>query len=126
MEMTVIGRKGLDVLRRRKAPIGKTYTQIDDSDLGRTARSIIHDAAEDFMQGNTHSVHCLYNEFKSAISQRVLLERLLPFEPPETNQVVVDYLYEPSQETVLTALLERAMGDATDFSEPPHRIFFRP
>jgi F-type H+-transporting ATPase subunit gamma len=71
-----------------------------------------------FMQGGTEAVYCLYNEFKSAIAQRLTLERLLPFDPPQQSEIVVDYLYEPTQEDVLTELLSRHL------QVQMHRILF--
>jgi F-type H+-transporting ATPase subunit gamma len=110
VELTVIGRKGVDAFKRRGLTIRNVFVNVDDGNLGRVGREIIHEAVEHFLEGGTKSVYCIYNEFKSAISQRVLLERVLPFEVPETEQIVVDYLYEPSQEAVLGTLLERDMA----------------
>jgi len=53
-------------------------------------------------------VHVLYNEFKSAISQKVVCERFLPFEPSDDHgAIAVDYLYEPSVDAVLGEFLLR-------------------
>ena len=59
------------------------------------------------MARDLDAVYLVYNEFKSAITQKVTIERLLPIEPmvvapPET---AVDFLYEPDQRTILDTLL---------------------
>jgi F-type H+-transporting ATPase subunit gamma len=56
------------------------------------------------------SVYLVYNEFRSVISQRVVLERLLPIPrlTPEAQAAegpAVDYLFEPSPEQLLNILL---------------------
>ena len=110
VELTVVGRKGIDILKRRPCTIRETFTDVYDGPLMDSAVNIIDDIVQDFMQGDTDEVYCLYNEFKSAVQQNVTLERLLPFEPEtpeEENELPLDYLYEPSQEQLFEAILEQ-------------------
>jgi len=58
------------------------------------------------------AVHLVYNEFKSAIQQRVIVERLFPIEALEADGTAASalggsYEYEPDEETLLTALLPK-------------------
>jgi F-type H+-transporting ATPase subunit gamma len=108
VELTVVGRKGADILRRRPLRVRATFTAVQDRPLFEAAAEIIEDAAKDFSAGLAGEVYCLYNEFKSAIAQRVTIERVLPFEAEEEHdRPPVDYLYEPSREAVFDALLHR-------------------
>jgi F-type H+-transporting ATPase subunit gamma len=53
------------------------------------------------------AVYLCYNQFKSAITQEIVVERILPIEPqavPET-ETAVDFIYEPDQATLLATLL---------------------
>ncbi len=118
VELTVIGRKGIEALRRRRTTIRNTYRNVMDDNPFRVAGELIDEQVAAFLQGEFAGVYCIYNEFKSAISQNLTMERLLPFEPPEQGEVVVDYLYEPSQEGVLTELLSRHLHIQM------HRILF--
>ena len=56
-------------------------------------------------------VTVLYNEFKSVIQQRLVVEPLLPIAPATHEEMAeagtTDYLYEPSPEHILDVLLER-------------------
>lgn len=109
VELTVVGKKGVDLLRRRYDRICDTHTNVLDGPLMNAARTIIKGCSEQFAYGDCSEIYCLYNEFKSAISQRVTLEKLLPFEPapvPE-KQATIDYVYEPSPAAVFEALLWR-------------------
>jgi len=132
-ELTVVGRKGIEALKRRPCMIRATFTGVFEGPVMDAAAVIINDIVEDFMAGGTDEVHCVYNEFKSAVQQRVTLERLLPFEPgaasggaeptkdPEEEAAPaapVDYLYEPNQAEVFQALLVRHMHVQM------HRILF--
>src|ERR687897_485349 len=65
------------------------------------ARAIAKEAIEAFTGGAVDSVYLVYNEFKSVMNQRVVVERLLPIprgtfstEAEQPQEAVVDYLYE--------------------------------
>jgi F-type H+-transporting ATPase subunit gamma len=67
-------------------------------------------AIAEFTSGTASSVDLVYNEFKSVMTQRVVVDRLLPIPRLETEQPAdasVDYLYEPAPETIFQELLPR-------------------
>lgn len=108
--VSVVGRKGYDLLNRRGVPIARQHVQIQDDSMLEEARAIVEKSAEDFVHGEVGEVHCVYNEFKSAISQQVVVEQLLPFEPTREKSDLkqpVDYVYEPDVATVFEQLLVR-------------------
>jgi F-type H+-transporting ATPase subunit gamma len=106
---TVVGKKGVELLRRRDVDIADSHTGVLDGSLMEAGRNIVDGFSQPFAAGEYGEVYCLYNAFKSAISQQVTLERLLPFEPAEVpeGELAVDYVYEPSQAAVFEALLQR-------------------
>lgn len=108
VELTVAGRKGVEALRRRPCTIRATHIGAYEKFSVNAASRIIDDVVAEFVNGNTSEVYCLYNEFKSAISQRVTLERMLPYEPPEQDSASeINYIYEPNAREILFALLVR-------------------
>jgi F-type H+-transporting ATPase subunit gamma len=119
VELTVVGRKGIEALRRRSHALTETFTDVHDENPLRKAGEIIDGVTANYAKGETDEVYCLYNEFKSAISQRVTLERFLPFEPADDGgEVIIDYLYEPSAPAVLDALLNKHL------QVQMHRVLF--
>jgi len=75
-------------------------------------------AIDDYVAGRIDAVYAIYNEFKSAIQQRVVVERLLPIDwvveiadvkdvEHTIEQMPGGYLYEPSEADVLEQLLHR-------------------
>src|SRR5262245_26373991 len=114
----LVGRRGRDYFGRRGFDV--RYEQIN---LFATLRfedavAIAHSAIEAFSQGEVDSVYLVYNEFKSVLVQRVVIERLLPIprgafsgepgkeaEAPEPGRVVIDYLYEPAAPQLFSGLL---------------------
>ncbi len=106
--LTVVGRKGLEALKRHPVTIRNNFTGLADDPLS-LSKNIIDDIAKDFVEGRTGEVYCVYNEFKSAVQQNVTVERLLPFqaEAQDDAPAELDYIYEPSQEEVFGSLLLR-------------------
>lgn len=111
VELLVIGRKGIEAFRRRALEMRATWRNVLDGNTMRTAGEIVGSAIQDYARGDVEGVYCLYNEFKSAISQRVALERLLPFEPSDDGGVApIDYVYEPEAPELLEQLLSRHLA----------------
>jgi F-type H+-transporting ATPase subunit gamma len=74
------------------------------------AQAVAARAIEEFTAGRVSSVYLVYNEFKSVMTQRVALERLLPIARLEETPGAgpgVDYLYEPSAEAIISELLPK-------------------
>jgi len=60
-----------------------------------------------FLEDKVDAVYLVYNEFKSAISQKVVVKQLLPVKPQPlpANAAPVDYIYEPNRKAVLDRVL---------------------
>ena len=75
------------------------------------AEVIAAPAVADFIAGKVDSVHIVYNEFKSVIQQKLVIEQLLPLAPVEsaesTKAEVGEYIYEPSAERIFSVLLQQ-------------------
>jgi F-type H+-transporting ATPase subunit gamma len=109
MEVSTIGKKGRDYLRARRVEIRKDFTGVH-SQLGfEKAREIAQEYAERYLAGEVDAVFLCYNEFKSAISQKVTLKQLLPVEtgPAGDAAAGVDFLYEPARARLLEDLVPR-------------------
>jgi F-type H+-transporting ATPase subunit gamma len=108
--LVLIGRKVRDFYRRRpEAAIRAEHVNLFDKLTFRHAAEIARDAVAAFTGGEADEVSLVYNEFRSAASQRVAVERLLPIRPPTPDETAcgVDVLFEPSPEAVLARLLPR-------------------
>jgi len=118
IEFMAIGRKGRDFFRNRHATITSEFLgltgkgRVEFSEALEVARSIIKQYTEDT---EIDKVFVIYNEFKSVLSQRVVLEQLLPVararageEEPEAKAAnLVDYIYEQPPEQMFSTLLPR-------------------
>ena len=118
ISLRILGRKGTQYFTRRKANIASTDAAATN---GATALTIARETAtrivDDFLAGRVDRVYVVYNEFKSAISQGVVVRQVLPVVPEEVKAVethgkadhaepvAVDYAYEPSKEVLLSSLV---------------------
>jgi F-type H+-transporting ATPase subunit gamma len=106
----LIGRKGRDFFRRRGFDVRYEAVGIFQRMTFGEAVDIADAAIEEFTSGRASSVYLVYNEFKSVMSQRIVVERLLPIPRLESDAVAgatVDYLYEPRPEEIFRDLLPR-------------------
>ena len=111
-----VGRKGRDGLRRDYAPL------IHDSltEIGR--RQVSFDEARDiaerilvlYQAGRFDVATIIYNRFRSAMTQVVTGQRLIPFQAAATSEEVAlggaIYEFEPSEEEILAELLPKNLA----------------
>jgi len=105
----LIGRKGRDFFRRRGFEVRYEAAGIFQRLSFNDAAAIADAAIEDFTSGAASSVYLVYNEFKSVMSQRLVVERLLPIPrlDGEATGPATEYKYEPAPETLFKELLPR-------------------
>jgi F-type H+-transporting ATPase subunit gamma len=112
-ELVTIGRKGRDFFRRRKVDIAHEYINVtaqavDHEEAARIARELMNMFTSE--DSTVDRVFVLYNEFKSVLSQRVVVKQLLPIGAEvfgETQEGGVDYLYEQPPSELFARLLPR-------------------
>ena len=106
LEMVAIGRKGRDFFRKRGVNIRADHVGILANPRFDDAAAIARDAIERFRAGELDALYVLNNEFKSMVSQRLSVERLLPVEIPPQPEAV-DYIFEQPPNQMLEAILPR-------------------
>jgi F-type H+-transporting ATPase subunit gamma len=111
IQLTLVGRKGADHFRRRRADIADRYIGILARPAEELAAEIAQQLMSRFVNGEADAVYILYSSFRSALSQVPTLQKLLPValdDPKETEpQQMTEYLYEPGIEELLASLLPK-------------------
>jgi F-type H+-transporting ATPase subunit gamma len=109
IHLVLIGRKGADYFRRRRARIADRHLNVLATPVEELAAEIAGKVIDRFVKGETDAVYILYSHFRSALSQVPTLERLLPVAIAETEDPaqLTEYLYEPSVEALLASLLPK-------------------
>jgi F-type H+-transporting ATPase subunit gamma len=105
-----VGRKGRDFFRRREASITSDYVNFFNKlDYGH-AKDIAKTVTELYSESRIDAVYIVYNEFKSAIQQRVTMEKLLPLghvDLGSTSDTPSEYIFEQPPQQVFDRLLPR-------------------
>ncbi|MDQ3802825.1 MAG: ATP synthase F1 subunit gamma [Acidobacteriota bacterium] len=122
VEFLAVGRRGYDFFRRRPVKIVGEYIgltakgRIEHAEALEIARDVMRRFAED---EGLDKVFVLFNEFRSVISQRVVVEQILPVSRAEDEgeagaaaetpggQTFVDYIYEQPPGELFSHLLPR-------------------
>jgi len=110
VSLGLVGRKGRDFFKRRGFDVRYEAIGIFQRLTFAHATEIADTAIKAFTSGEVSSVYLVYNEFKSVMTQRLVVERLLPIprlEPAKNAGPSIDYLYEPSAEEIFEDLLPR-------------------
>ena len=131
----LVGRKARDFFRRRGVTIQAEHVGIFSHLSGKDARAVTEPAIEAFVSGQVDAVYIVYNEFKSVMTQRTVVEQLLPVPRAALDAAMagaadtkrtsagynedydrdgridptskIDYLYEPDAATIFNELLPR-------------------
>jgi len=106
----LVGRRGRDYFARRGFEVLLEEINLFASLRFDHAKVIATAAIDAFVDGRVDSVHLAYNEFKSVLQQKVVVEPLLPiprgaFGAPADAGEGIDYLYEPAPDELFKHLL---------------------
>jgi F-type H+-transporting ATPase subunit gamma len=109
----LVGRKGRDYFGRRGFEVLYEAVGLFQRLRYADAEAIARMAIEAFVSGRVDRVMLIYNEFKSVMSQRVVVDQMLPIVSADvdggavTVENQIDYLYEPSPQDIFNQLLPR-------------------
>ena len=106
--LSVVGRKARDYYRRRNWQF-KTEMLNPGTTSFSQAESIVRPVIDRYVEGEIDAVYVAYTEFQSAMTQNVVVKRLLPLEPKplDADEIPVEYIYEPSEDALLAEIIPR-------------------
>ena len=113
VELVLIGRKSRDYFRRRPVKIAREHVNIFARLNYHHAQEISSEVISSYSQEAADGVFLIYNAFKSVLSQRVMVEQLLPladFQPSAGSSDTfssVDYIYEQPPQEIYASLLPK-------------------
>ena len=106
----IVGRKARDYYKRRGIGMRKTWTGIAGKISYANAQEIAAEIIENYTNETTDEVVLIFNEFKSAIAQQVVISRLLPLAPiqaAEETLPIYNFIYEPSKQEIFSRLVPK-------------------
>jgi F-type H+-transporting ATPase subunit gamma len=112
IEVSPLGRKGIGHFQRREVPSAVDLSALDPNTPIESAPKVAAELVRMFTAGEVDEVYLVFNEFKSALTQEVVFQRLLPLSTDgidgaseEATGPDRENLYEPDEKTLLRAIL---------------------
>lgn len=115
-----VGKKGCDHFSRRNYKISGQYPGFFSNLKFQAASSLVSELKNRFLNNEIDKVLVVYNEFRSVMQQKVVVEQLLPVPQiaRETNtakeekklHAVVDFIYEPNEAAIINTLLPKHLN----------------
>jgi F-type H+-transporting ATPase subunit gamma len=112
VEFATCGRKSREYIQRRGGKVANDFAKIYDGLDIEKARVVAEWIVPRYLKGDYDAVYVIFNEFKSAITQLLRVDRLLPLPAPKVaakvaadGSVPTEFLYEPDASSLLERLV---------------------
>jgi len=113
VSVLTIGRKGTEFFSKRGYTMISTHDSVFDSLTYENVSVIASSVMNAFADKKFDRVDIVYNQFKNAVVQRVVVEQFLPVEEPAKTDVVAksntDYIFLPSKEEIVEELIPKSL-----------------
>ena len=112
VSIVAIGKKAQEFYQRRKYNVignnNDVYLDLNFQNVSKITESIM----DGFLKGQYDRVELVYNQFRDAAVQILVVEQLLPVpktekNPEDKNATQIDYILEPSQEEIVAELIPK-------------------
>jgi F-type H+-transporting ATPase subunit gamma len=109
LTLNCVGRKGRDFFRKGSLPLAheavNIFARLDYSHAKQIAATLM----EEFSNKEVDAVYLVYNEFKSVIQQRIVVEQLLPIQKLAASEKanLIDYIYEQPAGEIFSSLIPK-------------------
>lgn len=118
MDVTLafVGRKGFEYFRGKKEiPMGQYFSEVTGKVSFAQARKLSGALIQEYESGAFEEIHVIYNEFKNAVSQKVVVDQFLPLDlsaaagtsGAETAGLLI---VKPTSQEVFTRLVEKSFS----------------
>jgi F-type H+-transporting ATPase subunit gamma len=109
LAVVTVGRKGRDAMRRAGVPIDAHFPGYGDKPKFADVIPLARLISDDFLAAKYGRIDLVYSRFVSTLSQKPVLDQLLPIEPTEDTEGIPgnQFIFEPSPRAVLEQLLPR-------------------
>jgi len=112
VQIQIVGKKARDFFRARKVDIEKEWQGIGAGFSFENALETAQQILQGYLDGEFSNYYIAYNGFKSAISQEIRIQKILPldFGPAEEGSGIFPIIFEPSAERLFEEILPRYLA----------------
>lgn len=107
VKVLFVGKKGYDFFKNRNTDILEKYTSFGGKFTYDDAITIGQLVTDKFLSEELDELYVIYNAFVSTSSQVPTVKKILPLEVEETDETLVEYIYEPKPELLLNEIMPR-------------------
>ncbi|MCX6235411.1 MAG: ATP synthase F1 subunit gamma [Bacteroidetes bacterium] len=109
-----IGKYATDFYRKNKYPVVESFDPVFDDLSFENVSKITRLLMNDYTAGKYDRIDIIYNQFKNASVQKLVIEQFLPVETighqkDGGNIPVNDYIFEPSREQTVTEIIPKSL-----------------
>lgn len=105
VDIICIGKKGFDFFKTHSKKVIDSYINLFNEMNFSVSKDVAEKILNLYLQEDYIKIDVLYNEFKSAIQQDIIVKQLLPIIPIESEDISkLDFLYEPDEDTIIEEL----------------------
>lgn len=110
-QLYCIGKKGSDFFSKRNYDVEKIFPDVFTSLNYTSAQKVSDELAAGYLKGDFDKVILIFNEFKSLIQQKIVVDQFLPIpvQKAQADEVTADinYIYEPDQKSIFNYLIPK-------------------
>jgi len=110
-QLYCLGKKGSDYFGRRNYNVAASYPGIFSQINYSVAQKLVDEIIPKYLDGSIDKVIIIFNEFKSIIQQKIVVEQFLPItsgeEKANDKHEVANYIYEPDQKAIFNYLIPK-------------------
>ncbi len=113
VKLYCLGKKGNDHFTRRNYNVTGSYPGIFSHLKFEFASGLVRELTHKYLSGEIDKVLVVFNEFKSVIQQKTVIEQLLPIKPFEesnSDTSYSDYIYEPDKSGIINSMLPKHLN----------------
>ncbi len=109
VDIITVGKKGNDILSKTYNVVSNKSSIYDDLTFANVAE-FAESLMQKFVSGEYDKIELVYNHFRNAASQDVLIEDYLPLKPIEGSvSTSADYIFEPSKKEIVVTLIPKTL-----------------
>jgi len=117
VSLITIGRKGSEYFRKRGFKVLESHDNLFDRLSFENISPLADQLMKSFAEKKYDRIQIVYNQFKNAAVQRLVIEQYLPIlplvpdpkTPTEKHLVKANYIFEPDQETIIQLLIPKSL-----------------
>lgn len=117
VSLVTIGRKGSEYFRKRGYNVVESHDDLFDRLTFPNVAPLAEQLMKSFADKKYDRIQIIYNQFKNAAVQRLVIEQYLPILPVEKDPkatvskpgIKANYIFEPDQETIVQELIPKSL-----------------